>query len=116
MCARAYRAAYERECTVIAERVPRMASGIREPAGLWRIHNFLTEKRNETDEKYDCSYSLLLWVFSRLMVEGGISEDDLRCLINTILTAHSMAKFDSGTQWARQGPPQSQRSRQVRHS
>ncbi len=68
------------------------------------------------DKEYDCSYSVLLWVFGKLMVVGGICEDDLAYLINTILTAHSMAKFDSGTQWARQGPPQSQRSRQVRHS
>ncbi len=83
---------------------------------VFEFHDFLTEKRNETDEKYDCSYSLLLWVFSRLMVEGGISEDDLRCLMKALLTAHSMAKFDSGTQCARQGPPQSQRSRQIRHS
>jgi len=44
-------------------------------AGLWRIHNFLAEKRNEMDDKYDCSYSLLFWFFSRLMVEGGISEE-----------------------------------------
>jgi hypothetical protein len=74
---RAYRAAYERECIAIAENVRKMAAAIKEPSDMWRIHDYLTEKRKETDEKYDYRYSVLLWVFGRLISEGWIREEDL---------------------------------------
>jgi hypothetical protein len=74
---RAYRAAYERECSAIADRVRKMAAAIKEPADMWRIHDYLTEKREETDEKYDYRYSVLLWVFGRLMFDGWVREEDL---------------------------------------
>jgi hypothetical protein len=48
---RAYRAAYEREAMAIAENVRKMAAEIHEPFDLWKIHDYLTEKRKETDQK-----------------------------------------------------------------
>ena len=82
---KAYRAAYERECTTILERVRRMAGKANEPKALWEIHNYLTQRRKETDQKYEYRYSVLIEVFARLMVDGwlkaenlaGLSEDKL---------------------------------------
>ena len=74
---RAYRAAYERECAAIAGEVRRMAAGIRTPPDMWQIHDYLTKKRKETDEKYDYRYSVLLWVFGRLIYDGWLREEDL---------------------------------------
>jgi hypothetical protein len=48
---RAYRVTYERECAAIAEEVRRMAAGIKAPTDMWQLHDYLTEKRKETDEK-----------------------------------------------------------------
>jgi hypothetical protein len=35
----------------IAENVRKMAAEIHEPFDLWKIHDYLTEKRKETDQK-----------------------------------------------------------------
>jgi len=51
-----------------------------EPEDLWRIHDFLTKERRRTDEKYDYRYSVLLFVFARLLHEGWIVETDLQGL------------------------------------
>jgi hypothetical protein len=83
---KAYRAAYNRECKAILENVRKMTAQIENSTDLWRLHTYLTEKRNETDEKYDYRYSVLRFVFARLLHEGwirpeelaGISEDKLQ--------------------------------------
>lgn len=77
---RAYRAAYEREAMAIAENVRKMAAEINKPTDLWQLHDYLTEKRDETDQKYDYRYSVLLSVFGLLMSEGWIKEEDLEGL------------------------------------
>lgn len=74
---KAYRAAYNRETTAIAENVRKMAAEISDPTGLWQLHDYLTEKRRETDEKYDYRYSALIFVFARLIVEGWLRLEDL---------------------------------------
>jgi hypothetical protein len=74
---RAFKAAYGHECMAIAENVRKMASEINDPIGLWQLHDYLTEKRRETDEKYDYRYSVLLFVFARLMREGWMKHEDL---------------------------------------
>lgn len=50
------------------------------------IHDFLTEKRNEVDEKYDYRYSVLILVFARLLREGWIELDDLKGLDENKIT------------------------------
>lgn len=50
---------------------------INEPSDIWEIHDYLTEKRKETDQKYDFRYSVLLFVFARLICEGWVREEDL---------------------------------------
>ncbi|MHC4180738.1 MAG: hypothetical protein ACYSWU_24830 [Planctomycetota bacterium] len=47
---------------------------------MWRAHDFLPEKRAETDYKYDYRYSVLTLVFARLMKEGQLRIEDLKGL------------------------------------
>ena len=70
-------AAYERECMAIAHNALKMTAEINEPPDIWKIHDYLTEKRKEADQKYDYRYSVLPFVFARLMYEGWIREEDL---------------------------------------
>ena len=44
---------------------------------MWRIHDYLDAKREETDRKYDYRYSVLTWVFARLLGEGWLKESEL---------------------------------------
>jgi len=74
---RAYDAAYEKECRAIRAKVLQMLEGEDDIRQIWRIHDYLSEQRRETDDKYDYRYSQLIWVFARLLVEGWITEADL---------------------------------------
>ena len=47
---------------------------------VWRVHDYLSDKRREIDTKYDYRYSVLLSVFARLVREGWLSEADLHGL------------------------------------
>lgn len=73
----AFEAAYFRECMAARDVVRKMAAEIDDPPGLWRLSDFLTEKRKEIDEKYDYRYSVLALVFARLIGEGWIKQEDL---------------------------------------
>ena len=77
---RAFARAYRKECGVIAATIREMTETASEPEDLWRIHDLLTRERRQTDEKYDYRYSVLLFVFARLLREGWISEADLQGL------------------------------------
>ena len=77
---KAFDAAYERECLAIAQEVRKMAEKINEPSEMWKIHDYLSEKRKETDQKYDFRYSVLRFVFARLMCERWIRAEDLEGL------------------------------------
>jgi hypothetical protein len=55
---RAFDAAYERECRAIADRVRKSAAELDDPRALWRLHDYLTLKKRETDRKYDYRYSV----------------------------------------------------------
>jgi hypothetical protein len=44
---------------------------------VWRVHDYLSGKRREIDQKYDYRYSALMLVFSRLVSEGWLTLDDL---------------------------------------
>ena len=48
-----------------------------EPDEIWRIDDFLSEKRKEFDRKYDYRYSVLIGVFGRLLREGWVTQEDL---------------------------------------
>ena len=74
---RAFDAAYERECSAIAEEARKGMAGAHDAAGLWRVHDFLSKKRKEIDQKYDYRYSVLTRVFGILVGEGRLTRDDL---------------------------------------
>ena len=44
---------------------------------IWRLHDYLDEKRREIDQKYDYRYSVLMLVFPRLVSEGWLNVDEL---------------------------------------
>ncbi len=76
----AFEKAYQRECLDIIEKIRTKAKKISKPDNIWRLHDFLTQKRGEIDEKYDYRYSKLILVFARLINEGWIDFSDLKGL------------------------------------
>lgn len=44
---------------------------------IWHVHDYLSDRRQEIDQKYDYRYSRLMLVFSRLVSEGWLTLDDL---------------------------------------
>lgn len=84
---RAFAGAYRKECGAIAAKIKEMAAAASEPEDLWRIHDVLTERRRQMDEKYDYRYSVLLFVFARLLHEGWITETDLQALADDKIEA-----------------------------
>ena len=77
---KAFDKAYERETRKLTNEVKEMAATIKAPEDIWKLHDFLEEKRNEIDDKYDYRYSQLLFVFGRLLREGWLNEADLEGL------------------------------------
>jgi hypothetical protein len=77
---RAFDEAYEGECAELLTKVREMADAARGPRDLWRIHDFLDEKRIETDRKYAWRGSALIVVLGRLVHEGRIAIQDLEGL------------------------------------
>jgi hypothetical protein len=73
----AFDLAYRRECEAISKRINDMIRDIANPGDIWRLHDLLSEKREEIDEKYDYRYSVLIFVFARLMKEGWLKASDL---------------------------------------
>ena len=51
---RAYDQAHSRELSALADEVRRRADRITEPHHIWELHDFLSRKRKEIDQKYDC--------------------------------------------------------------
>jgi hypothetical protein len=91
---KAFDAAYERECLAIAQEVRKMAENIYEPSDMWKIHDYLSEKRNETDKKYDFRYSVLLFVFARLICDRWIRAEDLEGLsVEKLQEIHRIVGF-----------------------
>ena len=77
---RAFEQAYARECAAIADEVRRRANSIAEPSDMWALHDLLSRKRRATDEKYDYRYSVLIFVFARLLSDGWLNEEELEGL------------------------------------
>jgi hypothetical protein len=76
----AFKKAYEREINSLIEEVRQKASEIAEIDEVWRLHDFLSSRRHEIDGKYDYRYSVLIFVFARLLKEEWLSLDELKAL------------------------------------
>ena len=74
---RAFTLALERECKGLIEKVRRRASSIADVEDVWKLNDYLTRQRRAIDEKYDYRYSVLIFVFARLIHEGWLTEDEL---------------------------------------
>ena len=76
----AFDAALKRELQEIMQEAKQMANQINEPADLWDLEHYLTQRRKEIDRKYEYKYSQLTHVFGRLLHEQRLREEELRGL------------------------------------
>ena len=74
---RAFERALQRQCATILRNVRSMAAKAASPPELWDIHDYLSQRRRQVDAVYDYRYSRLLEVFSALLRDGWLHEDDL---------------------------------------
>ncbi|HEV3317729.1 MAG TPA: hypothetical protein VG488_12195 [Candidatus Angelobacter sp.] len=77
---KAFDEAYNKECKVVVARVKDLMADLPEPRAIWVIHDYLSQRRKETDEKYDYRYSVLPLVFAKLIEEGWLTLDNLQGL------------------------------------
>lgn len=90
----AFDAALKRELQDVMQETKQRANQIKEPADVWELEHYLTERRKEINHKYDYRYSQLTHVFGKLLYEGRISEEDLNGLRDDKLKSiRSLAKF-----------------------
>ena len=90
----AFDAALKRELQDVMHTTKQMANQVKEPADVWELEHYLTERREEINRKYDYRYSQLRHVFGRLLYEGRVSEEALRGLQEDKLKSiRSLAKF-----------------------
>jgi len=74
---KAFDLAYERETLALIKEFREKANSIDEVKDIWVLHDFLSAKRHEIDGKYDYRYSVLIFVFARLLKEGWLHLDEL---------------------------------------
>ena len=90
----AFDAALKRELQDVMRKTKQMANQIKEPADVWELEHYLTERRKEIDRKYDYRYSQLTQVFGRLLYEKRLGEDELGGLREDKLNSiRSFARF-----------------------
>lgn len=73
----AFDLALKREYIHIKDELVKKVASIKENREVWLIHDYLSEKRDQFDEKYDFRYSRIIIVFGRLMYEGFLTEEDI---------------------------------------
>src|ERR1700746_2339734 len=74
---RVFDEAFERHCAGITAEVRRMLESTTAPADIWRVQEYLSEKRKTVDRVSHYSYSGLILTFSILMRDGWLTEADL---------------------------------------
>jgi hypothetical protein len=90
----AFDAALKRELQDVMRKTKQMANQIKEPADVWELEHYLTERRKEIDRTYDYRYSRLTHVFGKLLYEKRLSEEELRGLQEDKLNSiRSVAQF-----------------------
>lgn len=77
---KAFEKAYEREINALIEEVRERGSKLAELDQVWHLHDFLSARRHDIDGKYDYRYSVLIFVFARLLQEGWLNLDELKGL------------------------------------
>jgi hypothetical protein len=82
----AFEKAYTREIDALIKEVREKASTIAALDDTWQLHDFLSARRHEIDGKYDYRYSVLIFVFARLIQEGWLHLNELEGLEKDKLT------------------------------
>jgi hypothetical protein len=77
---RAFDTAHKRECDTIITKLKEMIVKTKEPVHIWQIYDYLTEQKENIDEKYVYRYSILTLIFARLLSEGWLKKSDLEGL------------------------------------
>lgn len=73
----AFEKAYDREISYLIHEINQKAREISDIDQVWRLHDYLSAKRHDIDGKYDYRYSVLLFVFARLVKEGWLQLSEL---------------------------------------
>ncbi len=73
-------AALKRELHEVIQEAKRKADQIREPADVWALERYLTQRRKNIDRKYEFRSSRLTRVFGTLLFEGRVTDEELRGL------------------------------------
>jgi triphosphoribosyl-dephospho-CoA synthetase len=77
---RLFDAALQSELAEVMSEFKAKATAATTPEEMWEVQTYLTHKRREIDEKYDYRYSQFILVFSRLVREGRLKEEQLHVL------------------------------------
>jgi hypothetical protein len=88
----AFDKAYKKEMAEIKNELEKRISKIDDLQKVWTIHDYLSKRRNEIDEKYDYRYSVLIFVFVKLLSEGYTEEKDLEGLSEDKINAIKLLK------------------------
>jgi len=72
---RVFESALSRQLASITARTKQMLED--DSADVWAVHDYLTQQRKEIDRVYDYRYSMLIFVFARLLRDGWVRESDL---------------------------------------
>ena len=91
----AFDTAFRTEMTYLKFELVNMVSEDMSNKEVWKLEDFLSEKREEIDFKYDYRYSQLIRVFGNLVGEGILSLKDLDGLSDEKIEA---IKIFSGVQ------------------
>jgi hypothetical protein len=75
---KAFDLALKREFEDVIREVKTRAGKIEEPSALWDLEAYLGKRRKRIDSTYDYRYSVLPLVFAGLIVQGRLSEEELR--------------------------------------
>ncbi len=73
----AFNNAYQNEILEITKLLLEKVTSLKDAGDLWAIHDYLSERRETIDKKYDYRYSQLILVFSKLLKQGYIKEEDI---------------------------------------
>jgi Photoprotection regulator fluorescence recovery protein len=76
----AFDLAYQRETNALIQDVRQQTGAIVELDEVWQLHDSLSARRHEIDGKYDYRYSVLIFVFARLVKEGWLHLHELEGL------------------------------------
>ena len=76
---RLFDAALKRELHEVMQEAKQKANQIKEPADVWELEGYLTQRRKDVDRRYDFRSSRLTRLFGRLC-ERRITQEELRGL------------------------------------